>query len=233
MGRPTNYSVELPERCQALIDRYGAQIAKDTDPHDGFDGPLRTTFLLAMASPMLVLPLERIFKTAIGRKAGVADDLALSGKTGERVREVLGDKRPFAQAPFYVDGAWAYLPTCERFQVGLDWPAEYLGYLASDEAVAAAAAAPASDVLEAMRNGIAHGGITYLDRNGQQTDRATHMLGFASFPSFDDRKNLRLVRVGVDVFEDFLRRWTGWLVQTGAARALEDRGPGYFDVAAE
>lgn len=233
MGRPTNYSVELPERCQALIDRYGARIAEDTDPDDGFEGPLKTTFLLAMASPMLVLPLERIFKTAVGRKAGVADDLALDGQVGQRVREVLGDKRPFQEAPFYVAGAWAYLPSCPRFEVGRNWPAEYLDYLASGGAVEAAAVAPASDVLEAMRNAIAHGGITYLDKDGQQTDRATHMLGFASFPSLRDRDNLRLIRVGVEAFEDFLRLWTGWLVKSGAAHALEDRGPGFFDLAAE
>lgn len=233
MGRPTNYSVELPERCQALIDRYGAQIAKDTDPDDGFEGPLKTTFLLAMAFPMLILPLERIFKTAVGRKPGVADDFALDGQVGQRVRDVLGEKRPFHDAPFYVAGAWAYLPSCQRFEVGRDWPREHLRYLASGDAVTAAAVAPASNMLEAMRNGIAHGGITYLDKDGHQTDRATHMLGFASFPSFDDRKNLRLVRVSVEAFEDFLRRWTSWLVKSGAGQALEDRGPGFFDIAAE
>lgn len=233
MGRPTNYSVELPQRCQALIERYGARIARDTDPNDGFEGPLKTTFLLAMASPMLVLPLERLFKTAVGRKAGVADDLALNGEAGQRVRDVLGDKRLFQEAPFYVEGAWAYLPSCPRFEVGRDWPPEHLRHLASGDGIAAAATAPASDVLEAMRNGIAHGGITYLDKDGQQSDRATYMLGFASFPSYDDRKNLRLVRVSVDGFEEFLRRWTGWLVKSGAARALEDRGPGFFDIAAE
>lgn len=233
MGRPTNYSVELPQRCQALIERYGARIANETDPNDGFEGPLKTTFLLAMASPMLVLPLERIFKTAVGRRPGVADDLALDGQVSERVREVLSNKRPFQEAPFYVEGAWAYLTSCPRFEVGRDWPAEHLHHLASVGAVEAAAIAPASDVLEAMRNAIAHGGITYLDKDGQQTDRATHMLGFASFPSVGDRENLRLVRISVDSFEDFLRRWTSWLVQSGAAHALEDRGPGFFDIAAE
>lgn len=119
MGRPTNYSVELPERCQALIDRYGAQIAKDTDPNDGFEGPLKTTFLLAMACPMLLLPLERIFKTAVGRKPGVADDFALDGQVGQRVREVLGEKRPFHDAPFYVAGAWGCCQLNRR--VVADW----------------------------------------------------------------------------------------------------------------
>lgn len=88
MGRPTKYSVELPARCQALIDRYGQQIVVDADPNDGFEGPLLTTFLLAMATPMLVLPLERIFRPAVWGDPGVADDLALDERLGDRVKQV-------------------------------------------------------------------------------------------------------------------------------------------------
>lgn len=52
----------------------------DVDPNDGSDGPLKTTFLLAMATAMAVLPLERIFKPAVWGGAGVADDVAPSPK---------------------------------------------------------------------------------------------------------------------------------------------------------
>src|ERR1700733_2030795 len=104
MGRPTHYSVELPTRCQALIDRYGAQIGAETDPEDGFNGPLKTTFLLAMATPMVVLPLERIFRPAVWGDRGVADDLALDVDLGGRVAEILGGRRAFGEAPFYRDG---------------------------------------------------------------------------------------------------------------------------------
>jgi hypothetical protein len=233
MGRPTHYSVELPTRCQALIDRYGAQIGAETDAEDGFNGPLKTTFLLAMATPMVVLPLERIFRPAVWGDRGVADDLALDAGLGGRVAEILGGRRAFGDAPFYRDGGWAYTAMCPAFEVGRDWPAEQLQALASPDAVESARQAAASEVLMVLRNGLAHGGVTYLDRDGRHTLSATHMLGFAAFPSRHDRKHLRLLRVGVEDFQTFLGLWAGWLRESGAADALQAKGPGYYQAAAE
>lgn len=233
MGRPTHYSVELPARCQALIDRYAERIGEETDPHDGFNGPLKTTFLLAMATPMLVLPLERIFRPAVWGDRGVADDLPLDERVGARVAETLGKKRAFGDAPFYRHGAWAYLPTCPAFEVGRDWPVDRLDELAADGAVADAQSSAASDVLMVMRNGLAHGGVTYLDQHGRHTLSATHMLGFAGFPSRGDRQHLRLLRVGVEDFQVFLGLWAAWLSDSGAADAMQALGPGYYKVAAE
>ena len=233
MGRPTHYSVELPARCQALIERYGARIGAETDPNDGFNGPLKTTFLLAMATPMLVLPLERIFRPAVWGDRGVADDLPLDKQLGGRVADTRGGQRAFGEAPFYRHGDWAYIPACPAFEVGRDWPAERLEVLASPDAVTSARDARASDVLMVMRNALAHGGVTYLDRDGRHTLSATHMLAFAAFPSRHDKKHLRLLRVGVEAFQTFLEQWTTWLRDSGAADAMQALGPGYYDVAAE
>lgn len=233
MGRPTKYSVELPARCQALIDRYGQQIVVDADPNDGFEGPLLTTFLLAMATPMVVLPLERIFRPAVWGDPGVADDLALDERLGDRVKQVLGGQRAFGEAPFYREGVWAYLPECPRFEVGQDWPAERLADLASRGARTDAQSTPASEILSVIRNGLAHGGVTYLDSDGRQEQRPTEMLAFASFFSRRDKTRLRLLRIGVTDFQDFLGRWADWLMDSGATEALEASGPGYFDLAAE
>jgi hypothetical protein len=57
------------------------------------------------------------------------------------------------------------------------------------------------------------------------------MLGFASFVSGSKRQRLRLLRVSVEDFRDFLRLWAGWLADTGAADALGTLGPGYFQAA--
>lgn len=233
MGRPKQYSVELPARCQALIDRYGELIGREAKPDDGFEGPLKTTFLLAMATPILVLPLERVFRPAVWNDRGVADDLELDGHVGDRVRRTLGERRAFGAAPFFRAGVWSYIPECPRFEVGRDWPEDILAALASPEAASAAAKAPASEILMVARNGIAHGGVTYLDADGRHTRMATHMLGFASFVSLRDRTRLRILRVGVDAFEDFLRLWTNWLLDSGAAATMQAQGPGYFDWAAE
>lgn len=233
MGRPTRYSTELPQRCQALINRYGEQIGADADPHDGFEGPLKTTFLLAMATPMVVLPLERIFKPAVWGTAGVADDLALYEGLGDRVKKVLGDNRPFGEAPFYREGVWSYLPACPKFEVGRNWPEERLADLASNEAGVSAHNALASEILLVIRNALAHGGITYLDVDGRQAQRATEMLGFASFVSLKDKARLRLLRATVVDFQNFLGLWTDWLLDSGTAAALEAQGPGHFDLAAD
>lgn len=233
MGRPTKYSSELPQRCQALIDRYCAQIGNDVDPNDDFDGPLKTTFLLAMATPMVVLPLERIFKPAVWGEAGVADDVALDEGLSDRVKQVFGDNRPFGEAPFFREGVWTYVAACRRFEVGRNWPDERLLELASQDARAAALNAPASEILSVIRNGLAHGGVTYLDGDGHQAQRATEMLGFASFVSRRDKTRLRLLRIGVSDFQEFLGLWTSWLLDSGAADALAAGGPGHFYLAAE
>ena len=59
MGRPTHYSSEIPIRCQALIAMLRDKVQEESDPDGRWGGPLRTTFLVAMATPMVVLPIER------------------------------------------------------------------------------------------------------------------------------------------------------------------------------
>ena len=233
MGRPTHYSAELPARCQALIERYGERIGRETDPHDGFNGPLKTTFLLAMATPMLVLPLERILPTSGLGDRGVADDLPLDKALGDRVAATLGDKRPFGDAPFYRHGAWSYSTAIRRSRSAVS---ARCGSRRSRirRCCGEREGAPASDVLMVMRNGLAHGGVTYLDRDGRHTHDTTHMLGFREFPepSRQDASSLAAGGRGGRL-PGFPRRWTRWLGESGAADAMQAQGPGYYDVAAE
>jgi hypothetical protein len=58
------------------------------------------------------------------------------------------------------------------------------------------------------------------------------MLGFASFAR-PRAPELRLLRVSVAGFERFLKLWATWLSSSGVLEALDERGPGYFDYAAE
>jgi hypothetical protein len=160
MGRPSHYSAELPGRCQALIDRYADEIAQDRRLADRFGGPLMTTFLLAMATPMVVLPLERLFKPATGGEPGVAVDVELDPALALRVADTLAGRRRFADAPFFGAGGWRYVPTCEAFEVGNRWPDDPLDLLDAESARVAAAEAPASDILWALRHSLAHGGGT-------------------------------------------------------------------------
>jgi hypothetical protein len=232
MGRPVHYSSEVPARCQALINQLIDRVEEHSDPDGQWGGPLKTTFLLAMATPMLVLPLERIFKPAVWSKPGIADDLALDMELDGRVRDVLGPERAFGAAPFFRPNTWSYVPDCPAFKVARNWPDEQLAALDSKAAGEAAELASASQVLLTMRNALSHGGITYLDRDGRHTLSATNMLGFASLVKQNDLDRLRLLRTGVPDFQLFLRLWVEWLTASGADRALEERGPGYFEQAA-
>jgi len=218
-------------RCQTLIEMLGSEVADVSDPDGRWGGPLKTTFLLAMATPMIALPLERIFKPAQDYHDGVADDRELDPGLSNQVVEVLAPDRRFEQAPFFEPGAWSYVPTLDRFKVAEDWPARALRSLGAPAAQQAAAVAPARDVLLALRNALSHGGVTYLDRHGQQTEQATHMIGFASFARHR-QPELRLLRIGVPQFECFLTHWTEWLASSGVLDRLNARGPGHFDVAA-
>jgi hypothetical protein len=231
MGRPRHYSAEIPARCQALIEMLGPAVADESDPNGRWGGPLKTTFLLAMATPMIALPLERIFKPAQDYHDGVADDRELDAGLSGQVVDVLARDRRFGQAPFFEPSAWSYVPTLDRFNVAADWPKRALHSLGAPAAQQQAAEAPARDVLLALRNALSHGGVTYLDRHGRQTEQATHMIGFASFARHR-QPELRLLRIGVPQFERFLTLWTEWLAASGVLDRLIARGPGHFDPAA-
>ena len=56
MGQPGHFSQELPQRCLHLIDELYQHAEETFAPNDGHLGPLTTTFLLAMAIPIITLP---------------------------------------------------------------------------------------------------------------------------------------------------------------------------------
>ena len=122
MGRPVHYSAEVPARCQALIDMLIGHVEEDSDSQGRWGGPLKTTFLLAMATPMLVLPIERIFKPQDPNKPFAADDIELQPELGERVASIFGPRREFASTPFFEPGNWTYVASCDGFEVGRNWP---------------------------------------------------------------------------------------------------------------
>ncbi len=233
MGRPTHYSSEIPVRCQALIAMLRDKVQEESDPEGRWGGPLRTTFLVAMATPMVVLPIERLFKPVVQRRAGVANDAAVVPALDDQVAGALGRGKAFRDAPFYHPGAWSYVADIEAFEVGANWPEAALRALAAPEAAQAAAVADAGQILVALRNSLAHGGVTYLDVHGGHTAFATNMLGFASLVRPNDPNRLKLLRIPVPAFEEFLARWAAWLEASGVVRHLERSGPGYFEYAAE
>jgi hypothetical protein len=220
--------MEIAARCQHLIELLADQTDRDPKLVERWRGPLRTTFLLAMSTPMLVLPMERLFKPVL-RKAGVADDSKLDEAAGDRVRATFADGRPFHEAEFYEAKAWSYIAATQKFSVAEVWPSAIFDQLDTPEAFEAAAAAPTADILECLRNALSHGGVAYLDARGRQSNDATNMLGFASYPAYNRRDELRILRISVDGYERFLAAWSKWLSDSGAEEKLAREGPGWFD----
>ena len=227
MGRPVHYSTEIASRCQRLIERLVQQVEDDAVLAEEFRGPLRTTFLLAMSTPMIVLPMERLYKASVGLP-GVADDTKLDAAVDDRVHTTFENTK-FGDSPFFCDGEWSYVEAMPYFPVADVWPWEAFDKLDSAYVSKEAATAPTKDVVGCLRNALSHGGIAYLDRRGRHSEDATKMLGFASYPSIRRKAELRLLRITVDGFQTLLGLWSRWLTDNGIALALTTRGPGWFD----
>jgi hypothetical protein len=221
--------MEIAARCQDLIDLLIDRTDSDPKLIERWRGPLRTTFLLAMSTPMLVLPMERLFKPVL-RKPGMADDSKLDEAVGHRVRETFAKGRGFQETDFYEPKVWSYIDATRRFPVANAWPSEIFDALDRPDAINAAGAAPPADVLECLRNALSHGGIAYLDKRGRQSEDATYMLGFAAYPAFNRKDELRILRVSVDGYHRFLAAWTRWLTESGIEDKLAHEGPGWFDL---
>jgi hypothetical protein len=122
-----------------------------------------------MATPMIVLPIERLFKPSEGYTTVTGDDRELDEMLASRVADTLAPEKTFGEAPFAVSARWSYVPGHRPFNTAEEWPYELLSKLKSQEAFDEAMAAPAYRIMLDLRNALAHGGVTYLDKNGQNT----------------------------------------------------------------
>ncbi len=91
---PEHYGRDIAQRCQSLVRELLPVVKNGLDHDDRFGGPLSTTFLLALATPMIVLPIERIFKPANPRANNAADDRHLDPALAQDVVEVLRRAAP-------------------------------------------------------------------------------------------------------------------------------------------
>jgi hypothetical protein len=226
MTAPNHYSREIAQRCQNLIQQL-LPIINEGLPNDAqFGGPLRTTFLLAMATPMIVLPIERIFKPEDANAAHAANDGELDATLADAVAGVLGGERPFRNAPFAANVKWSYMHDCRPFNIAGDWPHEVLEALGRQEAIDAARNAPASRILLDLRNALAHGGVTYLDDDGRNTHGQAAMFAFAGARTRNRQiVGLNILRVHEEDFRVFLAAWAEWLTRTPVRNALNNRNP--------
>ena len=179
-----------------------------------------------MATPMIVLPVERIFKPTRPGAEPPADDRELDPALADRVGDVLGPMQCLASAPFAIPGRWSYLADAKPFNVARRWPLKLLERLGSDAAIAEADRAPVHRILLDLRNALAHGGVAYLDAEGHNSDGQAVQLAFASARTKNGRVTaLNILRINQDHFCDFVLAWACWLGASPVADMINDQSP--------
>jgi hypothetical protein len=224
MGNPIHYSLELPERCLQLIDELWPRVEQISQPDHPELGPLTTTFLLSMATPIITLPIERLERYRDNVASGYANDRSLDPKLSSEIDSVLGANL-FKNTPFFQTHSWSYVKWDDpKLNLGSHIPAELTTKLKSAKAIKDAERLQASQWCSIIRNALSHGGIAYLDASG---DAATHgpaaVYCFVSGKYENGDKDpiyLNCLRITETNFRSFLKNWVGWLKRSSLSRLM-------------
>lgn len=225
LGIPQQYSVQLPQRCLRLIETLLPTARDVRMPGEEDAGPLVTTFILAMSTPVLTLPIERVERHHGANAEGYVDDRHLSPAVAEAVAANLGGS-PLRKSKFFQHNMWRFaaLPYREGLNFARHFPRDLVEALESASALEAAARMPASKWASCLRNALAHGGVVYLDAEGRQSHgQPTEHLAFVSGKPTEDRSSfeeIRVLRISRDDYIGFVQHWVGWLEQSGLSFEL-------------
>lgn len=226
MGNPNCYSLDIPVRCLDLLTTLLPVIEADKQIATKHDGPLTTTLTLALATPMLMLPIERIQKH-LSQDDGYANDRELLSGLAKQIDVAVRGKTLSDQEAFSVFN-WSYLDCIKPFNIAAGLENSLADQLSEHSSRDAALAMDFATFLSCLRNSLSHGGIIYLDDHGRSTHGQASMLCFVSArheyprPEYDKRdglckvippvlKYLRLLRISETDFRNFLAEWVGWL----------------------
>lgn len=227
MGLPNLYTTDIPARCGDLIETLFDQIASSPNAVRYWGGPLTTTFLLAMATPAIVLPVERIFMPALEGARAVAGEHEIAPALVELVNSALGSGKRFADAPFRGNGVWHFVPAIDWFPVAKHWEDHVLDQLSDAHAAEAANSADAATILMTIRNALAHGAVNYLDGAGRQQGPSAEMYVFVSPGEKIKPRPLRLLRIDEAAFRQFVKDWVSWLRDVHVSDTLSIMGPAF------
>lgn len=219
MGRPQHFSRDLPTRCSHLVQQLFPIVAEGKGTKD-YGGPLTTTFLLAMAMPMLILPFERVRQPA-SRERPHGDDR--SRDEGLTQRMVKGLDAPFRSLPFFAANVWSLVDTPTVFNTADALPDIVSRALSEQAGFDHAGDEAASGILQAVRHSLAHGGVMYLNADGQTSHDEDPIANIAFVSQLRKAKveHLRVIRVEEVGFKDFLVRWAKWIKQSQLDELLD------------
>jgi hypothetical protein len=185
---------------------------------------LDATLLLALATQMIILPLERIARPDPARKRNLhVNDAPIDQQLAAAVATLLAGP-PAASALFQPDQWRIHI-----HDVGTEGPLNLAGGI--DPGIAAKLNDPAAELLAAqcttdfvfgiLRNALAHGGILFLKQDGLSArEEPVTKFAFVSTDRTQDPRQYRFLRVTMGDFRSFLEAWATWLNHSGAATTV-------------
>ncbi|SDF58813.1 hypothetical protein SAMN05216241_101542 [Limimonas halophila] len=225
MAEPEHFSRDVPRRCLHLINRLWHQLDTIHDPRDPDGGTLTATFVLAMSTPIVLLPIELIDRTGRRGNPTSIDDRGLDQSLTDAINRGLGGGQ-LQNAPFFEKNSWASAKRSSdkspSLRHGLDF--KLIQELGTEQAEKAANEMPCNQWSSIIRNALAHGGVVYLDKEGRHArENEVAMLAFVSRRIDRDTNSPTdslVLRVSLQNYLIFLDKWVGWLDKSGIAGLL-------------
>lgn len=220
---PKHYSLEVPERCLRLIDELWTPVNRVKVPGEEYAGPLTTTFLLALAGPIINMPLERIQKQT-STTDGYANDTGVNQALSDAFDKAF--KLPMSKATFFEQGEWSYVKWSDTsLNLANALPDLLCAQLSANQAFKAAADMDLKQWASIIRNALAHGGVVYLDADGFSTgDNNASVLCFVS-GKYDEKTrallHLNCLRISEIKFRSFLRLWVAWMTASSKGERFD------------
>ena len=193
-----HFSSEIVERCLYLHDLLSPIVSDEPIPQEW--GPLTSTFLLAMAMPLIVIPMERI---ADNQRVSPIGDRDRDPRLTKQINDILN--APFKKSILRGTGEWFHFPTNKNAK-----PEEWLGPEVYELAKRQAAEVLITRrVLTGLRHALSHGNVLYLTAQGYATERGpVEMFAFM----WDMRKGREVIGHNVlvvrqDHFAELIKNW--------------------------
>jgi hypothetical protein len=203
---PERFCIDYPSRVLTLLERLSPE-AEQLD--------LSTTFLLSLAMPMLVIPLERL-------KSGHLFSDANADSGPHRALQTLYSAT-FEHTPFWIEDdreRWRFAYVIRNLDSPCRWEDEHGSHPLRRPGPSQAASTRLDDIVLTMRNGMSHGTVVYLDEDGDESPhRRVTQIAFLSNVTGSaaeavgalPRGARRLVAVEEDALRRFLYAWCQWL----------------------
>lgn len=205
------YGRELPIRAHQLLDELGA-FARKISAEGPSTGSLYPTFLLTMATPIIIQPYERFFagkgdqsERIISEFDGYPQYSGLATALKDLKSRQSLDGTPMG----VVEWKFAFLKASSDYKLadGINPELQYL--LKDPKAIDMAKRKSPKNILEHLRHAMAHGTIIYLD-----ADINPALYGGAEFFLFANARTkgkVDFLLISVSDFKKFISSWAEWL----------------------